>query len=44
MSEYAIRPLGAATWEAFAQLAEKHHGVWGGCWCTWFHPACAQRV
>jgi GNAT superfamily N-acetyltransferase len=37
MSEYEIRPLGAATWEAFAQLVEKHNGVWGGCWCTWFH-------
>jgi GNAT superfamily N-acetyltransferase len=18
-------------------LAERHNGVWGGCWCTWFH-------
>jgi hypothetical protein len=24
--------------DAFAQLAEKHNGVWSGCWCTWFHP------
>jgi GNAT superfamily N-acetyltransferase len=38
MSEYAIKPLGAATWDAFAGLAERHNGVWGGCWCTWFHP------
>lgn len=44
MSEYAIRPLGAATWEAFAHLAEMHQWRVGGCWCTWFHPACAQRV
>jgi GNAT superfamily N-acetyltransferase len=29
--------LDAATWDAFARLAEKHNGVWGGCWCTWFH-------
>ena len=43
MSEYAIKPLGAATWDAFVNLAEKHNGVWGGCWCTWFHPACAQK-
>lgn len=43
MSEYVIRPLGAATWDAFAHLAEKHNGVWNGCWCTWFHPACAER-
>jgi len=37
-SEYTIKPLGPDTWEAFAQLAERHNGVWGGCWCTWFHP------
>jgi GNAT superfamily N-acetyltransferase len=37
MSEYAIRALDASTWDAFARLAEKHNGVWGGCWCTWFH-------
>jgi GNAT superfamily N-acetyltransferase len=43
MSEYSTRPLDAATWDAFAQLAEKHNGVWGGCWCTWFHPACAEN-
>ena len=43
MSEYAIKPLEAGTWDAFAELAEKHNGVWNGCWCTWFHPACAER-
>ena len=35
---YTIRPLTTETWPAFAQLAEKHNGVWGGCFCTWFHP------
>jgi GNAT superfamily N-acetyltransferase len=34
---YRIEPLGPQTWDAFAALAEKHNGVWGGCWCTWFH-------
>ncbi len=43
MSEYATRPLGAATWDAFFHLAEKHNVVWSGCWCTWFHPACAEK-
>jgi hypothetical protein len=43
MSKYAIEPLGAATWDAFAQLAERHNGVWNGCWCTWFHPASAEK-
>ena len=37
MSDYTIKPLGTETWDAFAALAEKHNGVWGGCWCTWFH-------
>lgn len=40
---YTIRPLGPDTWDAFAALAERHNGVWGGCWCTWFHPACPER-
>ena len=43
MSEYSIKPLGAAIWDAFAQLAERHNGVWNGCWCTWFHPASAEK-
>lgn len=34
---YRVEPLGAGTWGAFAGLAERHNGVWGGCWCTWFH-------
>ena len=34
---YRIEPLGPRTWDAFADLAERHNGVWGGCWCTWFH-------
>jgi hypothetical protein len=43
LSEYEIRPLGAAKWDAFVHLAEKHNGVWNGCWCTSFHPACAEK-
>ena len=43
MSDYTIAALTPETWDAFAGLAERHNGVWGGCWCTWFHPACAER-
>jgi hypothetical protein len=43
MGEYTVKPLGTDTWAAFAELAERHNGVWGGCWCTWFHPACAEK-
>ncbi|KQR16091.1 GNAT family N-acetyltransferase [Cellulomonas sp. Leaf334] len=34
---YQIEPLGPPTWDAFAGLAERHNGVWGGCWCVYFH-------
>jgi GNAT superfamily N-acetyltransferase len=43
MSDYPVKPLGPDTWDAFAGLAERHNGVWNGCWCTWFHPECAER-
>lgn len=43
MSPYAIRALGPDTWDGFAALAEKHNGVWGGCWCTWFHGESAEK-
>jgi hypothetical protein len=32
-----IRPLAPDTWDAFADLVERHHGIFGGCWCTWFN-------
>jgi GNAT superfamily N-acetyltransferase len=30
-------PLSPETWPAFARLVEKHHGIFGGCWCIAFH-------
>ena len=41
---YVVKPLGPDTWDAFAQLAERHNGVWGGCWCTWFHTMHAEKT
>ena len=38
MARYTTRPLGPSTWDAFADLVERHNGVWGGCWCMGFHP------
>ena len=32
-----VKPLDASTWDAFARLVDRHNGVSGGCWCTWFH-------
>jgi hypothetical protein len=42
-TEHSIQPLTADSWEAFAGLVERHNGIFGGCWCTYFHPACAER-
>jgi hypothetical protein len=39
-----IRPLGPETWDAFVDLAERHNGVWGGCWCTWFHTFQSEKT
>jgi len=38
VDELVVKPLGPDTWDDFAALAERHNGVWGGCWCTYFHP------
>lgn len=37
-STLSVRPLDSDTWPAFAALAQRHNGVWGGCWCLAFHP------
>src|SRR5262245_32709184 len=42
--QYTVRPLGPDTWPAFAALAERHNGVWGGCWCTWFHTMQSEKT
>ncbi len=44
MGDYAVRPLDTTTWDAFSRLVERHNGVWGGCWCIWFHPRCADKA
>lgn len=35
--ELLTRPLTTETWPAFADLVERHGGVFGGCWCMGFH-------
>lgn len=44
MSDYTVKALGSGTWEAFARLAERHNGVFGGCWCTWFHTFHTEKT
>jgi GNAT superfamily N-acetyltransferase len=42
--QLTIRALSAETWDAFADLAERHNGVWGGCWCTFFHTMESEKT
>ncbi len=35
--QLSIRELSPSTWPDFERMVEKHNGVWGGCWCTFFH-------
>ncbi len=36
-ADYRAKALDAETWPDFAALVEAHTGVWGGCWCMWYH-------
>jgi len=40
---FTVKALTPDTWDAFADLAERHNGVWNGCWCTWFITAYAEK-
>jgi len=43
---YRIVALSLETWPAFDALVVRHNGIFGGCWCTWFHdghPSCQGR-
>lgn len=37
MIEYSTKALNTRTWPDFARLVEDNNGVWGGCWCMWYH-------
>ena len=37
MTDYRVEALDATTWPAFEALVSKHNGIFGGCWCMWFH-------
>src|SRR6267143_4372843 len=36
-ARFQVKELGKETWPDFERMVEKHNGVWGGCWCTFFH-------
>ena len=37
MKKYTTKALAADTWDDFANLVDANNGVWGGCWCMWYH-------
>lgn len=39
----SILPLDSGTWDLFEALAGRHNGVFGGCWCIYFHPDGPER-
>jgi len=39
-----VQALDARTWPAYAALMERHNGVFGGCWCTWFHTMQGEKT
>ncbi|MEW1952068.1 GNAT family N-acetyltransferase [Terrabacter sp. NPDC080008] len=43
MTAYEIKALTPETWDAYAAMVERHGGVFGGCWCTWFHTMAAEK-
>jgi hypothetical protein len=42
--EFTVRALTVDTWPPFADLVERHNGVFGGCWCTWFQTMHAEKT
>ncbi len=44
MTDYVVKPLDPSTWDAFARLVERHNGVFGGCWCTYFHTFHGEKT
>jgi len=37
VKKYQTKALSEATWPDFARLVDANGGVWGGCWCMWYH-------
>lgn len=43
MSVFRIKALTSETFDDFAALVERNGGMFAGCWCTKFHPNCAEK-
>ena len=40
----SVRALTPETWDAFADMMERHNGVFGGCWCTYFQTMHEEKT
>ena len=38
-----IVPLTPDTWTMFDDMVVRHNGIFGGCWCFYFHPDSEER-
>ena len=44
VTTHLIKPLTPETFPAWLALAQKHNGVWGGCYCSYFHDDTEHTV
>ncbi len=44
MADHRVEALTSQTWGAYARMMERHHGVFGGCWCTYFHTMAGEKT
>ena len=44
MGDYRVEALTPQTWDAYARMMERHNGVFGGCWCTYFHTMAGEKT
>ena len=42
--DHRVEPLGPRTWDAYARMMERHNGVFGGCWCTYFQTMPGEKT
>ncbi|MBD7957898.1 GNAT family N-acetyltransferase [Microbacterium sp. Sa4CUA7] len=43
-TSHDIKALTPETFPAWLALAQKHNGVWGGCYCSYFHGDTEQTI
>jgi hypothetical protein len=44
MGDLTVSALTSDTWDAFARMVERHNGVFGGCWCTYFQTMSSEKT